>query len=883
LADSAAAAFGARLRSLRERAGLSRETLAERSGLGLTTLAALERGQRRRPHPDTVVRLAAALNLAASDQAALRELLYNGAAQSRAHRPVEAAIPTHASVRLPQPTTPLIGRETDVAEVTAFLDPTTSGATRLLTLVGPGGVGKTRLAMAAAAALAEHYADGVIFVELAPLRDSRLVPATIARCLGLQDSGGRSARELLLATVYDRQLLLVLDNFEHVLDATSLLTDMLAGSPNLRLLVTSRTVLRLRGERRLGVQPLSAPSTEASPDAVAAAPAVRLFVERAQAVAPSFVLDVNNAASMAAICRHLDGLPLAIELAAARVGLLGPPALLRRLERRLALLTRGVADLPERQQTLRATLVWSHDLLGSDEQVLFRRLAVFAGGWSLKAAEYVCAGGGLPAEEVLDRLQVLVDNSLIQVQRLDAPTHEPRFGMLETVREFAEELLEASDDGPALRVRHATYCLGLTQEAEPHLTGADQRAWFDRLDQELDNLRAALAWARSAGQVELGLRLAGALAVFFEERGHVREGCEWLEALTRGLGERGFASPLYARALATLGWLKLMRGDYPDAAALAEQSLACWRQLGQAGNSSVALNTLAYVARRDRDLARHESLFRASLDVCRAQGDTLGAAAVLSWLSTQKRAEGDLDGAAAMLDESLRLYQASGAVGGIAYVKLHLGALAMVREDHVAAQMLFDESLRLYQSLGDRGDVAYATGALAGLAAQTGQLERARALCSDAVSTFRQLGDNRGLADELRLLGRIVAEAGADADAAAAFAECLRLRHVMPRVQQAFSLEGLALARARMLAGGAHRAQLESMVCLLGAAHAVREQLDEAATRSWSVSMLRETHPELAHQVSELRALLGDAAFETAWAAGRRLTIEEAMVQAKTP
>jgi predicted ATPase/transcriptional regulator with XRE-family HTH domain len=867
---------------LRERAGLSRETLAERSGLGLTTLAALERGQRRRPHPDTVVRLAAALNLTPSDQAALRELLHDGAAQSRAHPPIEAAISTHASVRLPHQTTPLIGRDTEVAEVTALLDPNTSSAPRLLTLVGPGGVGKTRLAMAAAAGLADHYADGVIFVELAPLRDSRLVPATIARCLGLLDSGGRSARELVLATVHDRQLLLVLDNFEHVLGATSLLTDMLAGSPNLRLLVTSRAALRLRGEQRLGVPPLSAPSTVASPDAVAAAPAVRLFVERAQAVVPSFVLNLNNAATVAAICRHLDGLPLAIELAAARVGLLGPSALLRRLERRLVLLTRSVADLPERQQTLRATLAWSHDLLGSDEQVLFRRLAVFAGGWSLKAAEYVCAGGGLPAEEVLDRLQVLVDNTLIQVQWLDAPTREPRFGMLETVREFAEELLEASDDALALRERHATFCLGLTQEAEPHLTGANQRAWFDRLEQELDNLRAALAWARSAGQVELGLRLAGALAVFFEERGHVREGCEWLEALTDGLDDREFAAPVYARALATLGWLKLMRGDYPDAAALAEQSLACWRQLGQAGNSSVALNTLAYVARRDRDLARHESLFRASLDVCRAQGDTLGAAAVLSWLSTQKRAEGDLDGATAMLDESLRLYQASGAVGGIAYVKLHLGALAMAHEDHTAAQMLFDESLRLYQSLGDRGDVAYATGALAGLAAETGQLERARALCSDAVATFRQLGDNRGLAEELRLLGRIVAEAGADADAAAAFAECLRLRHVMPRVQQAFSLEGLALARGRMLAGGAHRAQLESMVCLLGAAHAVREQLDEAATRSWSVSMLRETHPEFAHQVSELRALLGDAAFETAFAAGRRLTIEEAVAQAKT-
>jgi predicted ATPase len=753
---------------------------------------------------------------------------------------------------------------------------------RLVTLVGLGGVGKTRLALAVAAALAEKYAKGVVFVELAPVRDPRLVPATIARSLEVNASGGQSARELVLAALRDQQRLLVLDNFEHVLDAAPLLTELLAGCQGLRVLATSRAALRLGAERRLVVPPLAAPEVDGTTlDAAAASPAVRLFMERAKAVVSGFVLDPNNAAAVGAICRRLDGLPLAIELAAARVGLLGPAALLRRLERRLPLLTHGDADLPERQQTLRATLAWSYDLLGSGEQQLYRRLAVFAGGWTLEAAEGVCGGGGLPTDEVLDRLQVLVDSSL--VHRLDAPTSEPRFGMLETVREFAQEVLEASDEAPAQRRRHATHVLALAEQAEPHLAGADQRTWFDLLDHELDNLRAALAWAQSSGHVELGLRLAGALTTFFEERGHVREGCDWLETLMQAPLESQAAAhlaPLQARALATTAWLKFLQGDYQRAAPLAEESLAHWRQLGQPGNSSVALNTLAYVARRDGDLPRQEALFRASLDLCRAQGDTRGSAAVLSWISTQKRAEGDLEGATALLEESLRLYQATCAVGGIAYVLLHLGGVAMAREDTARAQALFEESLTLYQSLGDRADMAYATGALAGPAAEAGELGRARSLCSDAVATFRHLGDSRGLAEELRLLGRIATQDGDDRGAAEAFAECLRLRHVMSKVQQVFSLEGLALARARIAGPEEGRAQLQSAVRLLGAASAQREQLDDAASRSWSVSLLRVTHPEYARQVAALRAGLGEAAFDAAWTAGRRLPMEQAVVQA---
>jgi predicted ATPase len=326
-----------------------------------------------------------------------------------------------------------------------------------------------------------------------PSTANSLSTATIAHALEVRESGGRSARELLLAHLRAPQLLLVLDNFEHLLGATALLAELLEGCPRLAVLATSRAALRLRAEQRLRVAPLPAPAHELqSIDAIAASPAVCLFVERAQAVAPEFVLDAASAPGVAAICRRLDGMPLAIELAAARVGLLRPEALLQRLGHRLQLLTSGPADLPERQQTLRATLAWSHDLLGRPEQMLFRRLAVFVGGWTLEAAESVCAGADLPPQEVLERLGVLVDNSL--VHPLDRAASEPRFAMLETVREFAQELLIASGEAEAVRARQLGYYLQLAEAAMPELQGAAQVRWLDRLEAEHDNFRLVLAW-----------------------------------------------------------------------------------------------------------------------------------------------------------------------------------------------------------------------------------------------------------------------------------------------------------------------------------------------------------------------------------------------------
>ncbi len=368
----------------------------------------------------------------------------------------------------------------------------------------------------------------------------------------------------------------------------------------------------------------------------------------------------------------------------------------------LSLLTTGPRDLPERQQTLRTTLAWSHDLLEPAAQVLFRRLAVFAGGWTPETATAVCADTSLAADEVLDCLQVLVDSSLIniQVRRLGDAADETRFGMLETVREYALAQLEAAGEGEQLRGRHAACFLALSERAEPHLMSAEQAAWLDRLDEELDSLRAALAWARSGAQLELGLRLAVALVLFWHIRGHIREGLEWLESLRHGLTESdapAHLAALHAQALGTTGWIAYLQGDHRLAGRLAEQCLARWRQLGRVGNSPVALSTLAFVAGYEADVPRQEALFRENLAVYRAEGDRSGAAWVLTWLGSVRFSADDLDGAEMLLGEGLAVFEERGDTGGIALAVRYLGNVATALHDFPRAQMLLERSLSVYR------------------------------------------------------------------------------------------------------------------------------------------------------------------------------------------
>jgi predicted ATPase len=626
---------------------------------------------------------------------------------------------------------------------------------------------------------------------------------------------------------------------------------------------------------------LPAPGEPLDPEALGRIPAVALFVQRARSRRPDFALTAANAAAAAALCVRLDGLPLAIELAAAWVGALSPAALLARLDQALAVLTGGPRDLPERQRTLRDTIAWSHALLTAEAQALFRRLAVFAGGGTIEAIGAICTEGprgvdddalgrDLAASDPLEGLRSLVEAHLLAME--EDPDHVPRFRQLVMIRAYALDCLEASGEAEAIRRRHAAYFLTFVEGARPGLSGPEQRSWLARLARELDNLRAALAWAHTTGDVELGLRLADALARFWEERGHAREGREWLESLLQlspGPSTQEQLVAPRAQALATASWMAFHQGDWQGAAPLAEQSLALWRSLGQIGNSPVALNALAHEARHEGDHTREEELFQESLARCQAQGDTKGRALALSQLGTLRRTAKDIDGAAALLEECLALYREVGDTSGIAYALLHLGCVAAARQEHTRAQALLEESLALYGEVDNRSQMSWVLSELAGIAADRGEVERARELCDDCVSRFRQLDDARGLVAGLVVLGRVAALQGDDRCAADACVECLTLSHAAVREDLALSLEGLAQVLARRARRHAEAdGQMEDAAWLFSAADSLGLPLEPT---------VRQEHER---RVAAVRAALGEEAFAAAWARGQALRPEQAVAEA---
>jgi predicted ATPase/DNA-binding SARP family transcriptional activator/DNA-binding CsgD family transcriptional regulator len=722
---------------------------------------------------------------------------------------------------LPPPRTSFVGREREMIEVKRSLS-----TTRLLTLTGAGGSGKTRLAIEVVRDLVGSYADGVWLIELAPLADPELVPQAVAGALGAQEQSGRPLLESLLDTLGDKEMLLLLDNCEHLIDAMArLTTDLLHCCPRTRVLATSRERLGVIGELTWPVPSLSVPGAEEAPtvEEIEGYESARLFVDRASMGHPGFELTPENALAVAQVCARLEGMPLAIELAAARIGMLSVGQISERLDHSLNVLTRSGRTANHRHRTLRSTLDWSYGLLGEPEQALLGKLSAFAGGFTLEAAESVGARGGIEVAEVLELITILVEKSLVVAE--ESWERGARYRLLEPVRQYAGEKLAASGDAEVVRSRHAEFFLALAEEAEPQLKGPHQVEWLDRLETEHDNLRAALSWALGR-ELDLGARMAGALCLFWYTRGYLSEGRTYLEAV---VSLDALPASVRARVLDGLGWIAEPQGDYERARVAYEESLKLYRRSGDKRGVANALGDLGSLVLDRGDYEQATALLEESLMLHRELGRGEDIIGILDSLGVLASAKGDPERSISYFSEALVLSRGSGNVRRTAVSLGNLGLTMLVHGDPAQATVVLDESLVLFREIGDNSNIAigllHAT--LAALA--QGDYGRVRVLSEESLELLQRAGDRQHIAD------------------------CLEI-----------------MAGGAGVRGRAHRAAR-----LWGAAEALREEI--------GVPLQPENLQLLEPYIAAARRSLGEVAWQAALAEGRAMTPERAIGYALSP